>query len=149
MSLSQKCQYAVRAILELSLRHGTGVVPTAEIARRQAIPQRFLEVILNELKPTGLVDSRRGTQGGYLLAQNPKQITVGQVIRLIDGALDPVNCAGSGQAGCCPLKENCSLMELWTEAKNAVENVYDSTSFQDLVDKERAAQTPASMDYCI
>lgn len=148
MNISQKCQYAVRAILELSKRYGQGSVPAARIAVSQAVPQRFLEVILNELKPTGLVDSRRGVHGGYYLACHPKEITVGQVIRLIDGPLDPVRCIGD-QNTPCPLKDKCSLVRLWDQAREAVEHVYDATTFQDLVDRERDMDCSGVPDYCI
>jgi len=138
MSLSQKCQYAVRAILELSKRYQQGAVPASEVAAAQAVPQRFLEVILNELKPTGLVDSRRGVQGGFYLSRPPREITVGQVIRLVEGPLDPVRCMSDPDADCCPLRGTCSLLEIWRRAKQAVEDVYDSTTFQDLVDRDHA-----------
>ena len=88
LSLSQKCQYAVRAVLELSKRHGRGAVPAGEIAVSQAIPRRFLEIILNEMKPAGLVDSRRGARGGYFLALPPERITVGRVIQVIEGTAE-------------------------------------------------------------
>lgn len=146
MNLSQKCQYAVRAILELSKRHGKGTVPTSEIAAAQIIPQRFLEIILNELKPTGLIDSRRGVQGGYFLRKNPKEIAVGEVIRQIEGPLDPVRCTGDKDTPVCPLKGKCSLIELWDQAREAVEKVYDSTSFQDLVDRDLARGTIPDYD---
>ena len=86
MNLSQKCQYAVRAVLELARRYGQGPVAISQIAASQAIPQRFLENILNEIKPTGLIASRRGIQGGYQLAKDPAEVTVGEIIRLIDGS---------------------------------------------------------------
>lgn len=146
MNLSQKCQYAVRAILELSKRHGKGAVPTSEIAAVQAIPQRFLEIILNELKPTGLLNSRRGVQGGYFLRKEPTNITVGEVIRQIDGPLDPVRCTGDKDTPVCPLKGKCSLIELWDEARRAVEAVYDSTSFQDLVNRDSVRRTIPDYD---
>ena len=95
MNLSQKCQYAVRAILELAKHYGQGPVAISQIAASQAIPQRFLENILNELRPTGLIESRRGIQGGYLLARDPGTVSVGEVIRLVEGPLDPVKCLGS------------------------------------------------------
>lgn len=147
--LSQKCQYAVRAILELSKRYGQGPVPAAEIAGSQATPQRFLEIILNELKPTGLVDSRRGAQGGFYLTSSPDRITVGKVIRLVEGALDPVNCEADQAGRCCPLAERCALAGLWKQAREAVEAVYDSVTFQDLVDQERNLESEAALQYCI
>lgn len=149
VSLSQKCQYTVRAILELSKRHQQGAVRAVDIAANQAVPQRFMEVILNELKPTGLVDSRRGVQGGYFLTCHPKDITVGQVIRLVEGPLDPVRCTSDTESDCCPLREKCALIGLWNQAKAAVDAVYDSTTFQDLVDREEALTRQHAPDYCI
>jgi Rrf2 family transcriptional regulator, cysteine metabolism repressor len=149
LSLSQKCQYAVRAILELSKRYQQGAVPASEVAAIQAVPQRFLEVILNELKPTGLVESRRGVQGGFYLTVPPKDITVGQVIRMVEGPLDPVRCMTDPESDSCPLRGKCSLIELWDRAKRAVEEVYDSMTFQDLVDREAVLAGKKVSDYCI
>ena len=149
MNLSQKCQYAVRAVLELAKQYGRGPVAISQIAASQAIPQRFLENILNDLKPTGLIESRRGMQGGYLLAREPATVTVGEVIRFVEGPLDPVKCIGDLNVSCCPLKESCALIHLWNRAKAAVENVYDGVSFQDLVEQEKQLSKSAPMDYSI
>ncbi len=148
MSLSQKCQYAVRAVLELSRNRNGGPVPAGEIAAKQAVPQRFLEVILNELRPTGLIGSRRGVRGGYYLSREPSQVTVGDVIRLVEGPMDPVRCTRGNRTD-CPVQHNCALVELWERAKRAVEDVYDSTSFQDLVDRENVLADVVVPDYCI
>ena len=143
MQVSQKCQYAARAVFELARRQGDGPVTIGEIARIQAIPQKFLEVILGELKQTGYVASRRGVQGGYLLEVSPEVLTVGDVVRFIDGPLDPVKCIGpeigAEAASTCPLKGDCAFMGLWARAGEAVAGVYDSTTFQDLIDEHEAA----------
>ena len=149
VNLSQKCQYTVRAVLELSRRYQQGAVPASEVAACQAIPQRFLEVILNELKPTGLVGSRRGAHGGYYLKCDPGSITVGKVIRLVEGPLDPVLCTGDKESASCPLRRNCSLIDLWNEAKEAVERVYDSATFQDILDREELLSRRNVTDYSI
>ncbi len=149
MNLSQKCQYAVRAILELAKRYGQGPVTAGEIASSQVIPQRFLEVILNELKPTGLIESRRGVRGGYFLAGQPKDITVGQVIRLIDGPLEPVHCVGDHGKLACSLRQQCALVELWAEARQAIEQIYDGATFQDLLEREHQLDRQAAIDFCI
>jgi Rrf2 family protein len=149
MGLSQKCRYAVRAILELSKSYQKGAVPAAEVAANQAVPQRFLEVILNELKATALVASRRGVQGGYYLTCDPKNLTVGRVIRLVEGPLDPVRCTSDTGGACCPRLGSCSLAELWDQAKEAVEKVYDSTTFRDLVERDEAYNRRDVLDYCI
>jgi Rrf2 family transcriptional regulator, cysteine metabolism repressor len=149
MGLSQKCQYAVRAVLELSKSYQKGAVPAAEVAANQAVPQRFLEVILNELKTTSLVDSRRGVQGGYYLTCDPKDLTVGRVIRLVEGPLDAVRCTSDTDNASCPLQGRCSLAGLWEQAKEAVESVYDSTTFGDLVKRDEALNRRNVPDYCI
>ena len=148
VSMSQKCQYAVRATLELAKRYGKGPIPISEIASNQAVPGRFLENILNEMRQGGFVDSRRGVQGGYFLLRDPKELTAGEVIRFVDGPLDPVKCIGE-QSKACRLKGQCSLIELWVRAKEAVEEVYDGTSFLDLVEKERKLGDGGVVDYCI
>src|SRR6056297_973178 len=141
MNLSQKCQYAIRSVLELAKYYGHGPVRIGKIANKQAIPPRFLENILNELKSTKLIESRRGAHGGYLLVQDPSQITVGDIIRLIDGPLDPVECTSEKNRSQCPLKGSCSLINLWSRAKDAIEEVYDHTTFQDLVEEEKQLST--------
>ncbi len=149
MNLSQKCQYAVRAVLELAKQYGQGPVAISQIAANQAIPQRFLENILNELRPTGLIESRRGIQGGYLLARDPAKISVGEIIRLVEGPLDPVKCMGENNSLSCPLKDKCALIQLWSRAKAAVEEVYDNASFRDLVEEEKKLSRSTVLDYCI
>lgn len=149
MNLSQKCQYAVRAILELSKRYGQGAIPSCEISQCQAIPKRFLEIILNELKPTGLIDSRRGVQGGYFLTCDPKDLTIGKVIRIVEGPLDPVRCTGDKDSTDCPLKDKCSLILLWDKARLAVESVYDNTTFQDLIEQDKKLKTSHVPNYSI
>jgi Rrf2 family cysteine metabolism transcriptional repressor len=149
MNISQKCQYAVRALLELSKHHGNSPLKSGDIAARQAIPVRFLEVILNELKTSGLVQARRGVQGGFLLACRPEELTVGRVIRLVDGPFNPVRCMDESGKSRCPLQEKCSLIELWIKAKAAVEAVYDGTTFKDLVDREQVMDRSSVSNYCI
>jgi len=149
VNLSQKCQYAVRAVLELAKQYGQGPVAISQIAANQAIPQRFLENILNELRPTGLIESRRGIQGGYLLARDPATISVGEIIRLVEGPLDPVKCMGEKNSLSCPLKDKCSLIQLWSRAKAAVEEVYDNANFRDLVEEEKKLNRSTVLDYCI
>jgi DNA-binding IscR family transcriptional regulator len=84
-----------------------------------------------------------------MLSIPPKDISVGQVIRFMDGSFDPVKCLSApGGKTCCPLKKSCALMELWSQAKDAIEQVYDSKSFQDLVEREKVLSR-SSADYCI
>jgi Rrf2 family protein len=149
MSISQKCQYAIRALLELSKRTGQTPMRSGEIAQKQAIPQRFLENILNELKTAGVVEARRGVQGGFVLALKPENLTVGRVIRIVDGSMDPVICTKGPDHCECPLKDRCTLLSLWEEAKTAVEKVYDRVTFAELASREMAMEDEAALEYCI
>jgi Rrf2 family protein len=139
MFVSQRCQYALRALFELAKRYGKGPVKIADIAEAQAIPIRFLEVILSELKQGRFVESRRGKAGGYLLATEPARLTVGDIVRFVEGPLGPVGCVedeGSAEAA-CPLHGNCVFLSMWGRVQNAVSSVYDNTSLQDLIDQEK------------
>ena len=135
MEVSQKCQYALRAIFELAGHRGDKPLKAVEIAKAQAIPVRFLEVILGELKRGGFVESRRGAKGGYFIIGIPKDLTVGQVIGFVEGAFTPVRCVGDSEIIDCPLHDNCVFMPMWAKARDAVQNIYDGTTFQDLIDE--------------
>jgi Rrf2 family protein len=137
MSVSQKCQYALRALFELALRRGAGPVKIAEIAEAQEIPVRFLEVILSELKGGGFVQSRRGAAGGYQLARPPRRITVGELIRFVDGPVGPVECLDREGPGGCAFEGDCAFLGLWRRAHDALSEVYDETTIEDLVEESR------------
>jgi Rrf2 family transcriptional regulator, cysteine metabolism repressor len=151
MFVSQKCQYTLRALFELAKRRGSGPVTVAEIAQAQAIPARFLEVILQGLKNGGHIQSLRGTRGGYVLASLPETITVGNIIRMTDGSLAPTDCHAPNGTGDCRLMGRCAFLGLWHRAREAVEQVYDATTLQDLIDGEPEESVAArcATDYCI
>jgi len=136
MLVSQKCQYALRAVFELAKQYARGPVKIGEIAEAQAIPARFLEVILSQLKQAGFVESRRGTEGGYLLIRPPNGLNVGEVIRFVQGPFGPVDCVTSG-GGQCPLRGSCVFMPMWKKVQKSMTDVYDKTTFQDLVDDDK------------
>ena len=147
--VSQKCQYAIRAIFELAKRHGQGPIKISDIAEAQAIPLRFLEIILNQLKHVGFVQSKRGAEGGYFLARQPDCVTIGEIIVCIEGPQVPVACMTDIAERACSLHGKCVFIGLWTRAAQAVSDVYDSTSFQDLVDDETKMHNAASVTYSI
>ena len=149
MNVSQKCQYALRAVFELGNRHGDGPTSIREIAQAQAIPPKFLELILVQLRKAGFIESRRGAHGGYFLAAGPAALTVGEIIRFVDGPIAPVRCVDARQGVDCPLYGHCAFMGMWTRARDAVAEVYDSTTFQDLMDAHRAAAGKYVASYCI
>jgi Rrf2 family protein len=82
-----------------------------------------------------MVESKRGVHGGYTLAQAPSELSVGETIRLVDGSFDPVSCGPVGGRPACALADNCAFANLWSRARKAVEEVYDKTTFQDLLDE--------------
>jgi Rrf2 family protein len=136
MNISLKCQYAVRGVLELARHYGRAAVPISKIARPYEISTRFLEIILNQLKRGGFVGSKRGVQGGFFLAVKPKDLTIGQIVRFLDGPLDPVKCVVGRSGRDCPQKKRCVLRDMWSKARQAVERVYDSANFADLLKQE-------------
>jgi len=136
--LSCRAQYATRAMLDLSLFYETGPIKIHDIAERQNIPYKFLQQILVSLRMTGFVQSRKGPGGGYFLAVEPKEITLGSVIRAIDGPIAPISCVSVtkyDECG-CPNPEICSLRMSFKEARNAISAVLDSTTFADLAKKQ-------------
>ena len=148
MQLTQRCQYALRALFELARRAAVDpqhpaatVVPAGEIAQAQAIPKRFLDGILLELRQAGFVDSRRGKAGGFFLARPAQAVTVGQVIRLYNRSLIPVDCRSGGDEP-CPLLGGCVFQGVWDQARAALEGVYDSISLAELVERERRQFPP-------
>lgn len=147
MQISQKCQYALRATFELARRYGCGPVKIADIAEAQAIPVRFLEQILSQLRQGGFVRSRRGNAGGYLLEKLPEALSVGEIIRFVEGSLGPVECM-AGSSG-CPLDGSCVFLPMWEKAKEAMAAVYDSTTLQRLVEDEARRRGERALDYCI
>jgi len=148
MTISQKCQYALRSLFELGKRKDEGPTSVAQIARAQAIPRRFLELILGQLRQGGFVESKRGARGGYVLSVRPDRLTVGRVIRFVDGPFNPVAClAGPDKSGCL-LRGRCVFAGLWRQAAEAVAGVYDATTFQDLIEAEPSA-LHQPVDYAI
>ena len=133
MSVSLKCQYGLRALFELARRYGDGLVGIPEIAETQAIPQRFLENIMNQLRQGGFVESKRGKGGGFVLARSPEAVTVGDIVNFIDGGIYDVECVGDRPIHQCRLKGSCVFLPVWLEAKAALEAVYHSRTLQDLV----------------
>jgi len=137
MNISVKSEYALKAVFDLAsqylARPGGAVmspVKIADIARRQKIPQKFLELILAGLKQSGFVDSRRGAEGGYLLAKGPDTITVGEVLR----AVENMKSAGRG------LKED-PFCKIWQRVDSAVSDVLDQTSFGEVARDWHAKHT--------
>ena len=143
MDVSVKGEYALRAVFDLAGRGGPDPVKIAEIAARQRIPQKFLELILSQLKQGGFLGSRRGADGGYFLARPPRNITVGDVLRHMDGPISPGRRQQRGN-----LPPDSPFPELWQEVERALSSVIDKTTFADLVSrwKEKNARRVANWE---
>ena len=149
MHISQKSQYALRAIFELAKHTDQTPVKIAEIAEAQAIPVRFLEVILSQLKQGRFVTSQRGNKGGYILARSPDGLTVGEVMQFMQGPVGPVDCVATGSKDKCRLYGNCAFLPMWERVRKAISGVYDNTTFQYLVEQEKQQDEKPVIDYSI
>jgi len=144
MRISAKGEYAIKAMLDLALHHGKGLIPIQDIAARQGIPQRYLEQVLLLLKRAGFLQSKRGSAGGYELSRPPREITVGAVLSTMEGSLER---SGVGRrTGRRSASDHArDLEELWSEISAAVAGVVDRVSFEDLchrVERRRSAARP-------
>jgi Rrf2 family protein len=146
MKLSTRGRYGTRAVLELALRYGTGPVQVREIAESQEISERYLENILNTLRKSGIVISSRGAGGGYQLSRDPSRITVGEVVRSLEGPLDVVDCTGDRV---CGRESSCVTFHVWNRLKILIEHELDSVTLQDLVKQNRQLNKIKALDYHI
>jgi Rrf2 family cysteine metabolism transcriptional repressor len=138
MKISSKGDYALRAILTLALRNGEKKpVRLPEIAEINHIPIKFLEQIMIQLKGAGFVSSRRGRHGGYLLAKAPGEITMGEVIRLIDGSIAPVGCVSECDYITCVLEADCVIRGVFSDVRKRIGEIVDRTTFGNLCDRTK------------
>jgi Rrf2 family cysteine metabolism transcriptional repressor len=137
MSVSSKCYYALRAIYALAEHGGPEPMKIAEIAEREQIPIRFLEVILGQLKSGGFVQSRRGAEGGYRLSRAAEELTVGEVMRYVDGPIAPVDCVSQSRPKECEFHGECHFFGFWGRVRQAISDVVDRTTFADLMREEQ------------
>lgn len=133
MKLSTRGEYGSRAIMDIVLHRSDGLVKIREIAQREQIPMKYLENILLTLQRAGILRSRRGAKGGYYLARPADQITVGEVIRAMDGPLAPIRCVSVSAYETCPREDGCGLKLLWKEVREAIADILDNTTFADIV----------------
>jgi Rrf2 family protein len=137
--ISAKGEYALKAMLDLALQPWGRTVPIQEIAARQAIPQRYLEQVLQALKQVELLASRRGAAGGYQLIRRPEEVTVGEVLRAVEGAQRHLGSRG-GRGRPAP-----ELAELWSEIDRALSQMVDHLTFGDLAERARARSGAQAM----
>lgn len=149
MIISTKCQYALRAVYEIARAESGSVVTIRDVAEAQHVPQRYLEGILNQLRKGGVLEAQRGRHGGYKLAKGPKEITVGDVVRIIDGAIRAVVCVEESKVTDCPMRENCVFLPTWNRVQEAIDEALDYSSFDQLLKMEMESQAAGVANYTI
>ncbi len=132
MKLSTKGKYGLKAIFELSLHADEGPIPLNIIASKQKIPEQYLEQIFSTLKKSQLIKSVRGAQGGYLLNEDPKKITVGDVLNILEGPVSLSQCIIDENS--CENSNDCSTKIVWEKLKQGIEEVLNSITLQDMID---------------
>ena len=147
MKLSTKGRYGTRALLDLALHQGEGPILLRDIAQRQQISLRYLEHLITPLIAGGLVRSTRGAGGGVLLARPPEEIRLSEVIQLLEGSIAPVECINN--PGVCSRSELCVTRDIWGEMKKAMNGVLESTTLQDLVERQKRKEQHREKMYYI
>lgn len=133
MRLSTRGRYGLKAMHNLALRYGDGPITLKSIAEQEDISESYLEQIFLVLKNESILTSIRGPKGGYMLAKEPSKITVGQVLRALEGDLSPAECVVDNYS--CSQDNTCVTKEIWERIKDSVDSVVDSITLQDMVNK--------------
>ncbi len=133
MRISTKGRYALRLMLDIATNGTEKPVSIKDVAKRQEISDKYLEQIISILNSAGYVRSIRGAQGGYVLRKEPKEYTVGMILRLTEGSLSPVACVEE-DALPCERVDNCATIEVWRRLNTAINGVVDSITLEDLME---------------
>lgn len=136
MKLSTKGKYGVRAVYEIARHYGKGPITIKEIAERQGISFSYLEQILHKLGKAGLIESVRGPSGGYLLSCKPSELTIGDIVRSLEGPIALSHCLEPGESGDCYQADDCVAKMVWSRVGAKIEEALDSISFEDLLQQQ-------------
>ena len=147
MKLSTKGRYGVRLMIELAVHYGEGPVLLRQISERQEISEKYLWHLINPLKGAGLIHATRGAHGGYVLAKTPAEISVGEILLVLEGSLCLVDCVGKWAV--CRRSSSCVTRDLWNEAAQALLDKFYSTSLADMVERQNLKQGRHAPDYAI
>ena len=151
--LAQKSKYALRALLVLAKEYGQGPVLISDIAHREALPQKFLELILLELRNHGILGSKKGKGGGYFLARRPELVHLGEVLRVLEGPLAPLPCVSkTAYVRCteCRDERTCGIRMVMKDGRDATARILDQTSLADILKRvELAVEGKEALNYAI
>ena len=153
MKVSTRGEYGVRAMVALAKNYGEGPLSIAAVARESSVPYAYLEQLIVPLRRAGLVESKRGAQGGYTLSRSPELMTVGEVYRVMEGPVAPMDCVSEDEADqTCPLIEGCETRPVWLKVRDSIVDAIDSITLADLIKESRTkparpekATVPASV----
>ncbi len=147
MKLSTKGQYGTRALLDLALHQDEEPVSLKDIAHRQQFSLQYLEHLITPLITAGIIRSTRGARGGICLVRPPQEVKLSEVIQLLEGSIAPVECLNNPKA--CARSKLCATRDIWGELKEAIDGVLESTTLQDLVERQRRKTQPEEAMYYI
>jgi len=139
MKVPMKVDYGVRALVDLAQRYGDGSVQTVEIAERQNIPEPYLDQLLTTMSKFGFIRSRRGPQGGHVLARAPSEISLEMVVAGLEGAGAPLDCMSEPAE--CTLSNICAQRDVWKSVEEAIQSVLSSTTIADLANRQKRLQS--------
>ena len=140
MKLSTKRRYGIRVLLDMALHQEEGTIPLRDIARRQQISLSYLEHLISPLIEGGIIRSTRGIRGGVSLVMSPEEVRLSKVIGLLEGSIAPAKCVTN--PGVCTRSEFCVTRDIWGELKKAMDQVLESTTLQDLVERQKKKVQP-------
>lgn len=134
MQLTTKARYVIRALIDMAIFSTDGPVLVKDIAKRQGMSARYLEQLLLAPKAAGMIRSTRGAHGGFTLTRDPVEITLREIVQIMEGSISPTECADDPDI--CPSSGSCVTHEIWVKIKKATDEILESTSLQDLVNRQ-------------
>jgi Rrf2 family protein len=135
MKISTKIRYGARAMLDLASHYGEGPIELKEIAKRENISLKYLEQVINPLRAAGLVKSIRGSKGGYSLAKPPSNICLYDVVEILEGPLNLLECLGDPKA--CQRVQFCVTRDIWKEVSEAISKIFYAVTLEDMVSRKK------------
>ena len=147
MKLSTRTRYGTRALLDLALHWGKESVQLKDIALRQDISLHYLEHLIAPLVGAGIIRSTRGARGGVQLIRHPREIRLSEVVQLLEGSITPAECIGNPKS--CPRSDLCVTRDVWAEMKKAMDAILESTTLQDLAERQKKKEQPEKAMYYV
>lgn len=139
MKITTRGEYGVRAMVVLALNYRAGPMPIKKISKKEGISHHYLEQIFLELRRAELINSVRGARGGYTLGKEPSEISIGDIVRVLEGPIAPVSCVIEGsEEPCCDRTEECLSREVWEKLRDRITEVLDDISLEDMISSRKS-----------